>query len=349
MKIIRQAVQVLAKGGLIIYPTETCYGLGADATNPAAIGKVLAFKGQRRKKPISIAVASPKMAQQYVKINSTAANIYRRLLPGPITVISASLGKVDPRLEAKNKTLGVRIPAYPLAQKLIATLGKPITATAANTSGRKIPYTVSDILAQLSIKKKNLIDYIIDIGRLPPRPPSAVVDTTLNEPTILRQGEIHLAKLGAKSMVTNSPEETQELAQHLLRKHFPALTKKTLLFALQGELGAGKTQFAKGLGLALQISHPITSPTFIITKEYPYKSGSSQGTFYHIDAWRIAGRQENLDFLIDYLQPGNIIAIEWIQKGKRFLQNLANNQQVKIIWIDIEHLGNRCRRIRFVD
>ena len=348
-KIISQAVRALAKGGLIVYPSETCYGLGGDAANPKAVGKILTFKSQRRPGPISIAVANLTMAKRYVKINSTAKNIYQNLLPGPITVVSFSRGKVDPRLEAKNKTLGVRIPAHPLAQELIATFGNPITATAANTSGGKTPYTIDDILGQLSAKKQNLVDYIIDAGQLPPRPPSAVVDTTLNEPTILRQGEIDLAKLGAKSVITNSPEETQKLAHRLLKKHSHILKQKALLFALQGELGAGKTQFAKGLGRALNITQPITSPTFIIAKEYPYKLDRLRGTFHHIDAWRIAGQQENLDFLIDYLQPGNVIAIEWIQKGKHFLQNLAKNQQVKIVWIDIKHLGAHRRQIRFTD
>ncbi len=342
-------IQSLKNGGIVVYPTETCYGLGGDATNPKAVDKILAFKSQRRPGPISIAVANLTMAKRYVEINATAKNIYQNLLPGPITVISFSRGKVDSRLEAKNKTLGVRIPAYPLAQELIAAFGKPITATAANTSGGKIPYTIDDILGQLSPKKQNLVDYIIDSGRLPPRPPSAVVDTTLNEPTILRQGKVDLAELGTKSVITNSPEETQKLARHLLKKHFHILEQKTLLFALQGELGAGKTQFAKGLGQALNITQPITSPTFIITKEYPYKSGKLKGTFYHIDAWRIAGRQENLNFLTDYLRPGNVIAIEWIQKGKHFLENLAKNQQVKIVWVDIRHLGPRRRRIHFTD
>jgi len=347
--IISKAIRSLRNQGLIIYPTETCYGLGADATDHKAIDKVFSFKGHRREKPISIAVANKQMAEKYVQTNQTAENIYRHLLPGPITVVSQSLEKVDPRLETDRKTLGIRIPAYPLILKLIKTFGKPITSTSANVSGGKTPYSIESILSQVSERKKRLIDIIIDAGKLPHRLPSSVVDTTLNMPTLLRQGEINFSQLGTKSIITNSPHETQEFARQFLRKNLSILKKRTLLFALQGQLGAGKTQFAKGLGQGLKISHPITSPTFIIVKEYPYQFNGIKGVFYHIDAWRTASFPTSLEFIKEYLQPGNIIAIEWIQKGKEVLEKLSQNSKAKIIWVEIKHLDQTKRRIRFTD
>ena len=348
-QIIEKAVEVLAAGGLIVYPTETCYGLGADATNPSAVDKVFAFKGNRRQKPISVAVANEKMAAKYVIINQTAKNIYRHLLPGPITVVSQSRKKVDSRLEAESGTLGIRIPDYPLILKLIATFGKPITSTSANISGGKVPYSISDVLARLPKRKKELIDLIIDAGKLPYRPPSSVIDTTLNEPTLLRQGEVDFNQLGAKSIISHSVEETKQLAQKLLSKNFSLLKKKALLFALQGELGAGKTQFAQGLGEGLKIKQSISSPTFIIVKEYPYQLKKTRGVFYHIDAWRLAKTNQRLNFIKKYLQPGNIIALEWMQKGRKTLEELTKNRRVKVVWLEIIHRGEKKREIRLAD
>ena len=290
------------------------------------------------------------MARRYVKINQTAKNIYRHLLPGPITVVSQSQQRVDPRLESGRKTLGVRIPNYPLALEIIRAFGKPITSTSANISGGKIPYSINSILSELPERKKQFISLIIDSGTLPRRPPSSVVDTTLNEPTLLRQGEINFDQLGAKSIVTSSPKETRKFAQQLLKKNLSSLKNKALLFALQGELGAGKTQFAKGLGRGLKINQPITSPTFTIIKEYPYQLKKNKGTFYHIDAWRLTETNQTLEFVKDYLRPGNIIALEWIQKGKKTLTALTQNSAIKIIWVEIiaagKHRQNQ-RKIRF--
>ena len=85
---IEKAIKVLKNGGLIIYPTETCYGLGGDATNPEALKKIMKYKTLRGSKPVSIAVSDMKMAKKYVDINEMATNIYNNYLPGPITVIS---------------------------------------------------------------------------------------------------------------------------------------------------------------------------------------------------------------------------------------------------------------------
>jgi tRNA threonylcarbamoyl adenosine modification protein YjeE len=204
-------------------------------------------------------------------------------------------------------------------------------------------------LENIPNSKKSLLGLIINAGELPHHPPSSVVDTTLNEPTILRQGEVDFNQLGAKTIITNSPEETQKFARKLLKKHLPALKEKALLFALQGKLGAGKTQFAKGLGQGLKIAQPITSPTFVIVKEYPYELEKINGIFYHIDVWRTASSPTTLKFIKEYLQPGNIIAIEWIQKSKEVLEKLSQNSEVKITWVEIQHLGQTKRQIRIID
>lgn len=347
-KVVKQAVSALKNGGLVIYPTETCYGLGADALNSKAIDKVFAFKGNRKNKPISIAVSSKKMARKYVKINQTAENIYANFLPGPITVVSQSLGKVNSRLESWQKTLGIRIPAFSFTLELIKAFKKPITSTSANISGGRIPYSINNILPQLSAKKKQLIDLIIDAGKLPYHRPSSIVDTVINEPTLLRQGEIKFNQVGIKNVITNSPEETRQFAQQLLKEKEPILKEKNLLFALQGELGSGKTEFAKGIGKGLGINRQITSPTFVIVKEYPYQLNKVKGIFYHLDAWRLAENKQSLGFIKDYFQTNNVVVIEWIQKDKETLNSLAKRKNIKIIWLEIIYLGLNKRKIKLI-
>jgi len=244
---IKQAVAVLRKGGLVIYPTETCYGIGGDATNLKAVKKVLEFKGSRGGKPISVAVSDKEMAKKYVVINKTADNLYQEFLPGPLTVVSKSKGKTIRVLEAGKETLGIRIPGYPLVIKIIKEFGRPITSTSANTSGKKTPYCLKDVLKYTSKKKLELIDLFLDGNRLPFHSPSTVVDTTLNEPTILRRGEIKISRNKPNSFISNSEAETKKIAQDILEKHLKLLSKKSLIFALQGELGSGRPNLPKAL------------------------------------------------------------------------------------------------------
>ena len=113
---ILKAIETLKNGGLIIYPTETCYGLGGDATNPKALAKLLAYKKYRGSKPISIAVSDKQMANEYVELNEMANNLYDNYLPGPLTVISMSKGALQSPVVSSHGAVGVRIPAYTFTQ-----------------------------------------------------------------------------------------------------------------------------------------------------------------------------------------------------------------------------------------
>jgi L-threonylcarbamoyladenylate synthase len=342
-EIINRAVEVLNQSQLIIYPTETCYGLGADALNPKAVKNVFEFKGFRQNKPISIAVSGVEMAKKYAEINQTAENIYKNLLPGPVTVVSKSKGKVGKALEAETKTIGVRVPNYQLTLNLIKKFKQPITATSANISGGKTPYTISDTLSQLTEEKRKLIGLIIDAGKLSRRPPSSVVDTTLNEINVLRQGEINFSRLKTKNITSYSTEETIELGKKLTKKNYNQLKDKCLIFALQGELGTGKTQFAKGIARGLKIKETITSPTFTLVKEYPHQ----KGIFYHIDAWRISQEKFHQFDFENYISPGNVIAVEWMQKGKSLIDQWKQNRQIKLILVNIDYQSPKKRLISF--
>lgn len=342
---ISQAVSALAAGELVVYPTETCYGLAADVSNPDAITRLLTYKGDRQRQ-IAIAVSDRTMAEKYVTINSLADNLYSNFLPGPLTVISASLHATDPRLESATGTLGVRIPSYPFTLELIRHFGRPITTTSGNTSGKKEPYSLSDWQKYTTAAKQSLVDLFLDAGKLADRPTSTVVDTTLNDPAVLRQGQLTIPTLSTSS-TTTTQTDTQILAGQILSKHLPLTRRFPLIIALQGELGVGKTQFVKGLAAALGISLNVSSPTYTLLKEYRYQTPKYSGTLYHLDTWRLSEADE-LESTLHFstlLTPGNIVAIEWAGKAKKLLKTYEKDYPILVI--DIKELDVNTRQITY--
>jgi tRNA threonylcarbamoyl adenosine modification protein (Sua5/YciO/YrdC/YwlC family)/tRNA threonylcarbamoyl adenosine modification protein YjeE len=352
--VIRDIVTVLQAGGLVIMPTETMYGAMVDATNPTAVNILTRFKNRPFGKPYSIAVTDICMAKQYAIINKTAENIYEKFLPGPVTVISkikgfsptsheASLG-ADATLLAKGvpsekNTIGIRIPDYKLVIDVVKELGHPITATSANASYKKRPYKISDILENVSEKQKDLIDLIIDAGELPHREPSTVIDTTLDDIATLRQGDVVLST--QCSVLSRSAEDTRNLGKELWQKYEQFAGQRAMVFALTGEMGAGKTIFTKGLAIAMGIEEEITSPTFNL--ENMYSVLSAQCSLSHIDAWRMENSNElkSLGFE-ELITDKTVIAIEWADRVADYIRKY--NEEAIIIWVKIEYAANENER-----
>jgi L-threonylcarbamoyladenylate synthase len=327
--VIEAAIEILGSGGLVIYPTETLYGIGADATNAEAVKKLTEYKNRPFGKPYSIAVTDQKMAEEYVELNDTARNLYKEFLPGPLTVISNGLHKVAPGVESEDGTLGVRIPEYKLVIDIVKKFGKAITATSANASYKKRPYEVSDILENISDKQKSLVDLIIDAGSLPHNEPSTVIDTTLDNPVTLRQGEI---KLADKSEVLSRGEEnTENIAKEIWQKYSIHRGKRAIILALQGEMGAGKTIFTKGLARAMGITELVTSPTYALENEYT----EGPEKLYHFDAWRFQKSYElkSLGFE-DLIKNKSVISIEWAEKVTDIIREF--DDEAIIIWVKIK-------------
>jgi L-threonylcarbamoyladenylate synthase len=347
-EIIDQAVEQLNKGNLVIYPTETCYGIAADATNSNAIQKLLAYKGFRKGKPISVAVADKKMAAEYVEINQTAENLYDNFLPGPLTVVSQGKHRVVDKLESERGTLGIRIPDHELTLDIIKNFAGPITSTSANISNKKTPYTINDVLETLTPQKKELLSLIIDAGKLEKRPPSTVVETTLDKLQIIREGRIDFSELNYTEETTNRPEQTQNLAENLIEQNFNLVKNGyCLVFALQGKLGAGKTQFCKGIGNALNIRRRIKSPTYTLVREHQYKKDDCKGVFFHIDTWRMENPEEIKALgMKKMFKSNNIIAIEWVEKAKQLLEDISQrvDTKIKIFWIEINYTEKKQQR-----
>ena len=349
--IIEKALQILGAGGLLVFPTETCYGLGADATNQAAIDKLYRYKARREGKPLSIAVCDADMASEYVEINETAKNLYDNYLPGPITVVSKGLGKVARGVESEYGTLGVRIPDYNLVLDIIRRFGKPITATSANMSYLPKPYSIDSLLKDTPEKSLDLISLAIDAGELPHREASTVVDTTMNSLNIMRPGQTDLSNqlAGSRAVLsaeTNAASQTVNFGSINMLKYIDEPIDKPLAFFLSGELGSGKTQFSKGLADKLGVKEIVKSPTFTILNEYDYGFGERNGKFIHIDTWRIEDLKDLETVGIDrYLVPGNVIAIEWADKFFDGLKTKIKEAGGKVINVVFRYIDEDTRNI----
>lgn len=356
---LKKVVEKLKNGGIVMYPTETCYGIGAMCTSQSGVGHLIEYKERPQGKAISVAVATRKMAQKYVKLNLTAENIYANFLPGPYTVISKDIGVVDKRLVSEFSTLGIRIPNHPIPLQIVEALDEGITATSANISGGKTPYKISDLLDNISQNRADMIDLIIDYGELPKNPSSVVIDTTQTNPRILR-GEDRVGLLRGQSIsytklgewISNSDVETSDFAGEIWSK-LSKEQEKPLVLLLSGELGAGKTQFVKGLARELGVSDNILSPTFVF--EHQYNTSNMQyPKLYHYDLWRMEGDQEEIDAkqaveslgIEKALKGNNILAIEWPENLKGFTEFVLN--KVKLAYkleIDYKNADSRIMRL----
>lgn len=184
----QKAAQILKKGGLVLFPTDTIYGLAADATNPKALAKLRELKGREKKKPISIVVPDIASIATYAVMNDAAASLAERFLPGALTLVMQATRSIPEELQL-NGAIGIRIPDDPFCLALARAFGKPYTATSANKSGRETPASVRDVLMQFA-HEVNDIALAIDDGDRSAKKPSTVVTTVDGVPYVLREGEI---------------------------------------------------------------------------------------------------------------------------------------------------------------
>jgi L-threonylcarbamoyladenylate synthase len=184
---VAAAARVLGAGGLVAFPTETVYGLGADATNGAAVARLYAAKGRPRFNPLIAHVADLAAAQRLAIFNADAALLARVFWPGPLTLVLPQTEgcPVSQLATAGLDTVAVRVPDHPVARDILAALGKPVVAPSANRSGHVSPTTAPHVRADLDGR----VDLIVDGG-----PTSVGVESTivacLGVPTLLRPGGI---------------------------------------------------------------------------------------------------------------------------------------------------------------
>ncbi|MBD0776471.1 threonylcarbamoyl-AMP synthase [Maribacter sp. ANRC-HE7] len=186
-KEIAKVIKVLRKGGLIIYPTDTVYGLGCDITNTRALEKIARIKGVKlAKSNWSFICADLSNLSDYVRqIDTSTFKILKRALPGPYTFILPGSSNL-PKDFKKKKTVGIRIPDNAIAQTLVRELGNPIVSTSIYDEDELLEYTTDPEL--IYEKWNNLVDIVID-GGYGDNVASTVIDLSEEEPEILREGK----------------------------------------------------------------------------------------------------------------------------------------------------------------
>ena len=178
-QIIKRVADVIRNGEILVYPTDTCYGLGVDPENKKAVLNLAKLKGRPRNKKFSVVMRDLKMIKDYCIVGARQEKILKKYLPGPFTFILKE--------KTGDETLGVRIPDCIFTQKLSNELQIPYTATSANLSGAGECYEIDCVLKQFK-KSEIKPDLILDGGELKQNPPSTVVDLTQSQSKILRQG-----------------------------------------------------------------------------------------------------------------------------------------------------------------
>ena len=182
-RMIQKVTEILKKGGVIAYPTDTYYGIGCDIMNKKAIRKVYQLKSRDMKKPFSFICSGLKNISSYAKVSNYAYKTMKRLLPGPYTFILEGSKAVPKMMLTKRKTAGIRVPDHPICLEIVETLGNPIISTSAATPEGDIFYAASFIHDYFGSR----IDMIIDGGPVAGEP-SSVISLHNDEPEILRKG-----------------------------------------------------------------------------------------------------------------------------------------------------------------
>lgn len=186
---LKKCIETINKGGLVIFPTETVYGIGANAYNEEAVRKIYEVKMRPDEKPLSIMVSSIDEISKYAIIsNEIEEKIIKKYMPGPITIVLKKKPGVFDYISSGKDTIGIRIPDNEIILKILKEAKLPIVAPSANISGKPSGIILSEILKDFDGK----VDICIDGGKAKLSEPSTIVKVVDNKPVILRQGRIKI-------------------------------------------------------------------------------------------------------------------------------------------------------------
>ncbi|MFN3974208.1 MAG: L-threonylcarbamoyladenylate synthase [Dehalococcoidia bacterium] len=181
---LQEAVEALARGGIVAFPTDTVYGLGGDVFREEAAEKVFLAKGRPAGMPLPVLLASPQDVERVaVSIPPIAYRLMERFWPGALTIVLPKAPEVPAIVAARGWTIGVRVPAHPIPKELARRLGNPIHGTSANSSGAPPCRTAEEVHRALGDK----VDFVVD-GGITPGGHSTVVDLTSPRPRLVRKG-----------------------------------------------------------------------------------------------------------------------------------------------------------------
>ena len=187
---IRLAAETIKKGGLVIYPTDTVYGLGCNPFNINSVRRIFEVKG-RTGKPLPILAYSIEDAQKIAEFNEKALKIAKTFWPGPITLVLPKKANLPDIVTCNRNSVGVRVPNHKVALELIQLSDGLLIGTSANRTGRKPPETAEEAVRQIGSE----VDVVLDGGKVPLGTPSMVVDLTAETPIVIREGPIGLSSI----------------------------------------------------------------------------------------------------------------------------------------------------------
>ena len=254
---IERAVAVLKAGGLVAFPTETVYGLGADASNPEAVAKIFAVKGRPATHPLIVHLADAVQVANWAReIPEAARALTRKFWPGPLTIILKRAPRVSDVVTGGQETVALRVPSHPVALQLLARFGSGIAAPSANRHGRVSATTAAHVRAEFG----DAIDSVLDGGETDVGIESTIIDLSGAKPALLRPGWIGPAQL-ERALGTSlaapdaeAPRAPGTLARHYAPQTMLIVTELDLLM----ELAATLTRVGKKVAvLALTERRPV--------------------------------------------------------------------------------------------
>jgi len=236
------AAEVIRAGGLVAFPTETVYGLGADALSEAAVARIFEAKERPRGNPLIVHVADATALDEVaVRVTDRAREVVASFWPGPLTLVLDRAAAVPLITTGGLDTVAVRVPAHPVAQGLIRAAGRPLAAPSANRSGRPSPTRAPHVLEDLGGR----IELILDGGSTSVGLESTVLDMTTEPPTLLRPGGVTLEQLEAhlgRVRLATGDDEAAGRSPGLRFRHYAPRAKVVLI-----EAGAGEEAVASWL------------------------------------------------------------------------------------------------------
>ena len=224
---VQEAAAILRRGGLVAFPTETVYGLGADAENPEAVARIFAAKGRPANHPVIVHIGRAEQLEHWAAdIPPLAWRLAQRFWPGPLTLILKRHARVPDAVTGGQDTVGLRVPDHPVALALLAAFGGGIAAPSANRFGRLSPTTAAHVRAELG----EAVDYIVDGGPCRVGIESTILDLSGARPRLLRPGAIAAAELEAVlGEPPAAPSGDGPRAPGMLASHYAPQTPLTLV------------------------------------------------------------------------------------------------------------------------
>ena len=181
-----EAVRVLRDGGLVCYPTDTVYGIGAAAGDDAAVRRLFAVKGRSPDKPLPLLLADVSDAARVAEVTPLAKALAGRFWPGALTIVMRKTVSYRSLALAGGDTVALRVPDHELVRRIVRALGEPITGTSANRAGTRAPISAAEVSFQMG----EMVELIIDGGQSRTRLESTVIDITNDKPEIVREGAV---------------------------------------------------------------------------------------------------------------------------------------------------------------